>query len=105
MHIFSKGHTNWVKNIEYSHRESRLVTSGFDGQVLTWDINDYSQVGGERFERAFETKGLMRMRLSPGGDKMVMSNMNGFLIVVHDLSLAHMAQDLQGFNVRVVRSF
>ena len=34
-----KGHSNWVKNIEFSYRENCLVTSGFDGAIYLWDIN------------------------------------------------------------------
>ena len=98
MKFFSKGHTNWVKNIEYSHRESLLVTSGFDGQILTWDINDFSR--DDAHARVFGTKGLMRMRLGPGAEKMVISTMNGFLIVVHDLELKRMEEDFKDFNVR-----
>ena len=33
------GHENWVKNVEYSKDDKLLVTSGFDGQIFTWDIN------------------------------------------------------------------
>ena len=34
-----KGHSNWVKNIEFSSKDNYLVTSGFDGAVYAWDIN------------------------------------------------------------------
>lgn len=34
-----QGHSNWVKNIEYSPKDSLLLTSGFDGSIYTWDIN------------------------------------------------------------------
>ena len=34
-----RGHSNWVKNIEYSSKEGLLVTSGFDGAIYSWDIN------------------------------------------------------------------
>lgn len=35
------GHSNWVKNVEYSREDKLLVTSGFDGTIYTWDINRY----------------------------------------------------------------
>ena len=38
-----RGHSNWVKNIEYDSKESLLVTSGFDGAIYTWDINQYQE--------------------------------------------------------------
>ena len=34
-----RGHSNWVKNIEYSPKDKLLLTSGFDGIIFTWDIN------------------------------------------------------------------
>lgn len=34
-----RGHSNWVKSIEYCSRDGLLVTSAFDGNVYTWDIN------------------------------------------------------------------
>jgi WD repeat-containing protein 32 len=34
-----RGHTNWVKNIEYVSHSGLLVTSGFDGNINLWDIN------------------------------------------------------------------
>lgn len=40
-----RGHSNWVKNIEYVRDEGLLVTSGFDGCVFTWDINSYTEQG------------------------------------------------------------
>ena len=33
------GHSNWVKNIEYVPDKHLLVTSGFDYNILAWDIN------------------------------------------------------------------
>lgn len=37
------GHSNWVKNVEYSREDNLLVTSGFDGTIYTWDINRYAR--------------------------------------------------------------
>ncbi|KAJ4446315.1 hypothetical protein ANN_13010 [Periplaneta americana] len=39
------GHSNWVKNIEFSPRDGLLVTSGFDGSIYTWDINSNREIG------------------------------------------------------------
>ena len=38
----------------------------------------------------------MRMRLTPSGDKMVISTINGYLIIIHDLCLDNLAKDLAG---------
>lgn len=35
------GHASWVKNIEYDTHTRLLVTSGFDGNVITWDTNRF----------------------------------------------------------------
>lgn len=34
-----QGHSNWVKNIEYSHKDKLLLTSGFDGVIYTWELD------------------------------------------------------------------
>jgi len=97
-----RGHSNWVKNIEYESRESLLVTSGFDGAIYTWDINQYQESQAE-FKKVFYTNGLMRMRLTPDSSKMVISTMNGYLVVVHDLDLHTMSEDLAGFKPNMYR--
>jgi WD repeat-containing protein 32 len=96
------GHSNWVKNIEYSSRESILVTSGFDGAIFTWEINKYSDSSPD-FNKVFYTNGLMRMRLTPDSSKMVISTMNGYLVTIHDLDLAAMSEDLAGFKPNMYR--
>ncbi len=71
------------------------MTSGFDGAVYLWDIN-----GNDDAKKIFYSSGLMRMRLAPGGDRMVISTMTGYLMVVHDLCLKTMELDLKNFKVR-----
>jgi len=97
-----RGHSNWVKNIEYDSKESLLVTSGFDGAIYTWDINQYQEDQAE-FKKVFYTNGLMRMRLTPDSSKMVISTMNGYLVVIHDLDLHSMSEDLSGFKPNMYR--
>ena len=99
------GHSNWVKNIEYSSRDNLLVTSGFDGAIYTWDINKYHDQANEecQYRRVFYTNGLMRMRLTAGNDKMVISTMNGYLVVIHDLDMDRLSEDLAGFKPNVYR--
>lgn len=92
------GHCNWVKNIEYACDAGLLVTSGFDGSIHTWDINKFSETGTE-FQRIFYTNGLMRMRLTPDNQKMVICTTGGYLVVIHDLDLQTLAHDLRGFQL------
>lgn len=93
------GHMNWVKNIEYSTKENLLVTSGFDGSIFTWDINSTTEQGFV-YQKVFHTPGLMRCRVSPNSDQLVICTTGGYLIIIHDLELATLAEDLNGFKVR-----
>ncbi|XP_040576260.1 DDB1- and CUL4-associated factor 10 homolog [Lepeophtheirus salmonis] len=97
-----KGHANWVKNIEYSFKENLLVTSGFDGAIFTWDINKYSERGDD-YSKILYLNALMRMRLTPSGDQMVISTMNGYILIIHDLSLKTLKKDLEGFKPNLYR--
>ncbi|XP_076164968.1 DDB1- and CUL4-associated factor 10 isoform X2 [Ptiloglossa arizonensis] len=96
------GHSNWVKNIEYSPKDSLLLTSGFDGSIYTWDINTFTE-NSILHTRVFHTNGLMRTRLSPDASKMLISTTSGYLIVIHNLKLATLSQDLTGFRPNMYR--
>lgn len=92
------GHLNWVKNIEHSSKEGLLVTSGFDGSVFTWDINSHTEQGFV-YQKVFHTPGLMRCRISPDANQMIICTTGGYLIIIHDLNLSTLAKDLNGFKV------
>nr|XP_031843052.1 DDB1- and CUL4-associated factor 10 [Nomia melanderi] len=96
------GHTNWVKNIEYSPKDSLLLTSGFDGSIYTWDINTFTE-NSILHTRVFHTNGLMRTRLSPDASKMLISTTSGYLIIIHNLRLKTLSQDLAGFRPNIYR--
>lgn len=97
-----KGHSNWVKNIEFASNVGLLVTSGFDGSIYTWDINRYSEEDIQ-FQRVFHTNGLMRMRLTSDNSKMVICTTGGYLMVIHNLDLNNLAEDLMGFKPNMYR--
>ncbi|KAL4641876.1 DDB1- and CUL4-associated factor 10 [Arapaima gigas] len=80
------GHASWVKNIEYDTNTRLLVTSGFDGNVITWDTNRFLE-GGCPHKKFFHTRYLMRMRLTPDCSKMLISTYSGYLLILHDLDL------------------
>ncbi|XP_007890082.2 DDB1- and CUL4-associated factor 10 [Callorhinchus milii] len=80
------GHTSWVKNIEYDTNTRLLVTSGFDGNVITWDTNRFTEDGCPH-KKFFHTRYLMRMRLTPDCSKMLISTSSGYLLILHDLDL------------------
>lgn len=97
-----QGHSNWVKNIEYSAADGILVTSGFDGKILGWDINGYTEEGLLPTE-LFKMQGLMRMRLTPDCSKLIMCTTGGYMVLVHNLSLEHLSQDLLDFKPNMYR--
>uniref|UniRef100_A0A1A9VVF7 WD_REPEATS_REGION domain-containing protein n=1 Tax=Glossina austeni TaxID=7395 RepID=A0A1A9VVF7_GLOAU len=96
------GHSNWVKNIEYSQNDKLLVTSGFDGSIFTWDINSHTEQG-LIYQKVFHTSGLMRCRLSPDGSKLVICSTGGYLMIIHSLDLTTLHKDLCGFRPSMYR--
>ncbi|XP_043479548.1 DDB1- and CUL4-associated factor 10 [Leptopilina heterotoma] len=97
-----QGHSNWVKNVEYSPKDGLLLTSGFDGSIYTWDINSFTE-SSCLYTRVFQTNGLMRTRLSPDASKMLICTTSGYLIIIHDLKLSALATDLRGFKPNMYR--
>ncbi|XP_072351277.1 DDB1- and CUL4-associated factor 10 isoform X2 [Scyliorhinus torazame] len=93
------GHSSWVKNIEYDTNTRLLVTSGFDGNVITWDTNRCTEDGCPH-KKFFHTRYLMRMRLTPDCSKMLISTSSGYLLILHDLDLT---QSLEVSNHRSLR--
>lgn len=101
IHTF-RGHSNWVKNIEYSPEQGVLLTSGFDGCIYSWNINSYSDE--ETTNKVFYTNRLMRSKLTPDSSKLLISTLEGYIIVIHNLDLTTLAEDLKGFKPSVYRS-
>ncbi|XP_039275524.1 DDB1- and CUL4-associated factor 10 homolog [Nilaparvata lugens] len=96
------GHSNWVKNIEFSPNDGLLVTSGFDGSIFTWDINSYPE-SQYSYNRVFHTNGLMRTRLNHDASKMIICTTGGYLIIIHNLDLKTLEQDMIGFKPNMYR--
>uniref|UniRef100_A0A182Q2Q1 Uncharacterized protein n=1 Tax=Anopheles farauti TaxID=69004 RepID=A0A182Q2Q1_9DIPT len=96
------GHSGWVKNVEYSKRDRLLLSSGFDGSIYAWEVNNGSDYGSI-YWRVMHTSGLLRTRLSPDENRMVLSMSSGFMIIIHDLDLGSLASDLDGFYPNVYR--
>ncbi|XP_051504806.1 DDB1- and CUL4-associated factor 10 isoform X1 [Myxocyprinus asiaticus] len=94
------GHASWVKNIEYDTHTRLLVTSGFDGNVITWDTNRFTEEGCPH-KKFFHTRYLMRMRLTPDCSKMLISTSSGYLLILHDLDLT---QSLEVGSYRILRA-
>ncbi|KAF7275270.1 hypothetical protein GWI33_012022 [Rhynchophorus ferrugineus] len=96
------GHSNWVKNIEWSEQENVMVSSAFDGTVYAWNLNDPTE-NSMLFEKVFLMNGLMRMKLTPDGTKMIISTTSGYIIIIHNLSLLNLATDLRSFKPNLYR--
>ena len=53
--------------------------------------------------QVFRSDGLVRTRLTSDASKLIMSTTGGYLIVVHELDLATLQADLQGFQPNIYR--
>ncbi|KAF2358845.1 WD40 repeat [Trinorchestia longiramus] len=94
-----RGHTKWVKNIEYHTADQRLITSGFDGNVIAWDINRPCDDSVHQ-EHLFKLHGLMRMKLSPDLNKLVLCTSNGVMLLLQNLDLDHFCHDMTAFSLK-----
>lgn len=45
----------------------------------------------------------MRSRLTPDGEKLVITTTEGYIIIIHDLDLSTLSQDLSGFKPSLYR--
>ncbi|KRT86651.1 WD40 domain-containing protein [Oryctes borbonicus] len=97
-----EGHSNWVKNIEYSEKEKVMVTSAFDGSIYAWDLQSYTE-NSVLYNKVFVMTGLMRTKLTPDGSKMIIGTTNGYMIIVHDLNLSTMSNDMKTFRPDLYR--
>ncbi|XP_056641405.1 DDB1- and CUL4-associated factor 10 homolog [Diorhabda sublineata] len=96
------GHSNWVKNIEWSEKDNVMVTSAFDGSIYAWNLKSPNE-SNMMYDKVFLMNGLMRMKLTEDGTKMVISTTNGFMIIIHDLNLLTLATDLRSFRPSLYR--
>ena len=96
------GHSGWVKNIEYAKGAGVLLSSGLDGLVYAWELNNSTEQGCT-YQRLLYMPGLMRCRLAPDESRLVLCTGTGYLMLVHDLDLASLAGDLVDFRVSVTK--
>lgn len=45
--------------------------------------------------------GLMRMKITPDGSKMIICSTSGYLMIIHDLNLEYLQSDLERFRVNI----
>lgn len=87
-----------MKNIEWSEKDNVMVTSAFDGSIYAWNLKSPNE-SNMLYDKVFLMNGLMRMKLTNDGNKMVISTTNGYIIIIHDLNLMSLATDLRSFRV------
>lgn len=75
-----------------------MVTSAFDGSIYAWNLKSPNE-SNMLYEKVFLMNGLMRMKLTNDGTKMIISTTNGYIIIIHDLNLMNLATDLRSFRV------
>ncbi|XP_053659575.1 DDB1- and CUL4-associated factor 10 homolog [Anopheles marshallii] len=96
------GHSGWVKNIEYAKQAGILISSGLDGLVYGWELNNSTEQGCT-YQRLLYMPGLMRCRLAPDGTRLVLCTSSGYLMLVHDLHFPSLAGDLVDFRPNIHR--
>ncbi|GLH15746.1 Probable histone-binding protein Caf1 [Gryllus bimaculatus] len=97
-----RGHRNHVRNLEFSARDGLLLSSGFDGQIFAWQMNYFGE-NDEARNLILRFGGLTRMRLTPDASKLIISTMDGYLLVVNNLVLSTLADDYDGFRPNLYR--
>ncbi|RWS02341.1 DDB1- and CUL4-associated factor 10-like isoform X2, partial [Dinothrombium tinctorium] len=109
-----RGHSYWVKNIEYDNRKGLLLSSGYDGCVNIWEINKYNNTMNNSINSHHYTSDcpctkslylscIMRMRLTNDSSKMIICTSEGYIMVIHDLDLENLSVDLQSFQSDLYR--
>lgn len=82
-----RGHTNWVKNIEYDPNSNLLFSIAFYDGVRCWDMNRlefYSGTPEVTDNLVFKLHDPVRMRISPDRSKMFISIRNNVCLVVDE---------------------
>jgi len=104
-----RGHSYWVKNVEYDQSTKVLLSSGYDGCIYMWDINKYTPSSSSissnnaQYSKALYLSCLMRMRLTHDNSKMVICTSEGYIMIIHDLDLLELKKDLYGFQSDLYR--
>ena len=81
-----KGHSSWVKNIEYDPKSNLLFSIAFYDGVRSWDMNKleyYNDTPEVKDNLVFRLQDPVRMRLAPDLSKMFVSMRRNLCLVVH----------------------
>ena len=73
MHIL-KGHTNWVKNIEYDPQSGNIFSIAFHDGIRVWNTGNFGgYVSEDPDNLVFKLFNPVRLRIAPDGSKMFVS--------------------------------
>ncbi|XP_077975707.1 DDB1- and CUL4-associated factor 10-like isoform X2 [Styela clava] len=90
-----RGHTSWVKNIEFHQPSKQLVSSGFDDTIRVWDINNVKDDENVETRVLLTVGGLLRIRLSPAGDNLYLSSSTFHEVIgINNLDLSSIEDDI-----------
>ena len=95
-----RGHTGWVKNIEYDRKSGLLFSIAFLDGLRIWDINKPEQYKGqeETNNEVFRLPDPVRARLSPDGSKMFIALRKNKCVVIDNFdgkSIRDLATDME----------
>ena len=88
-----RGHSSWVKSIEYNRITRQLISSAFDHTVRSWNVNSYTQNGEILGNVILRLKKLTRTKLSPDFSKMFLTTTASTIVVIHELSTSNLYKD------------
>lgn len=95
------GHSGWVKNVEIHRESQKIISSGFDENIIAWNLDKTDKNGQVKHRRLLSVQGLLRMRLSLDGASMYISSTDlSAVIAIHNLEPSHLAKDV-GFTRKV----
>ncbi len=80
-----KGHTNWVKNIEFNQKSQKIFSTAFNDGIREWDMNKLNSYSCEESDNlVLKLKDPVRMRIAPDGSKMFVSLRRNKCLVIDE---------------------
>ena len=88
-----KGHSSWVKNIEFDRNSGILFSIAFFDGVRSWDLNKLDRyANGDAENMVLSLPDPVRMRISPDGTKMFVSLRKNICLVIDKLDSCNLQE-------------